>query len=551
MTPSEFLTMLWGNPPPGPVLIWTLPGRKSTWYSRFNNIDQDLRHRQNQEIYTGVGIPRKDLKLTSFTRAKTPDIAALAGLWADIDIAHPLHKKSNLPPNVEEAIDCLKELPMEPSIIIHSGHGIQAWWLFEQPWQFQEPDDNYNAQTLTHWWQNEIAQCFGKRHYTVDSVFDLARVMRLPGTINRKDPEDPKEVTTIRVGEHRCDPQELLRQIPPQFTAQITPPKTADGRPIPGGITLRLNPNAEPPNRKFIALIANDTKFRNTWNNKRGDFKDQSPSSYDMSLASTAARAGWEDQEIADLLIAFRRQHGFDLKLRENYYSQTIRNARAPIEHLEARQNLMEASESQPEDLREVLYENLSTLFGIRIREITKFVQDPPEYYLSTDKGDITLGPINSITNRTTFINLVAAATGVMINKDKTGNWTETVQSILDSVVEKSIGNASHPATQITEWLTGYFAERPPAEIPKETHAASDRPFIADGRISIYLNDLTNWIAKRQDKSVNPRQISKWLRMIHAEPRTISIKIKGNPTTRHTWQLSESYRINTDQEQPQ
>ena len=77
-------------------------------------------------------------------------------------------------------------------------------------------------------------------------------------------------------------------------------------------------------------LLKLDPKFRKTWEKNRPDLTDQSASSYDMAMANAAVRAEWPDQEIVNLLIAFRRTHGFDLKLRENYYAITIRKAKEP-----------------------------------------------------------------------------------------------------------------------------------------------------------------------------------------------------------------------------
>src|SRR3990170_2907142 len=51
-----------------------------------------------------------------------------------------------------------------------------------------------------------------------------------------------------------------------------------------------------------------------------------------MSLANMAAKAQWSDQDICDLLIAWRRKHGHPLKLdRMDYYQRTIATARMGV----------------------------------------------------------------------------------------------------------------------------------------------------------------------------------------------------------------------------
>jgi len=95
---------------------------------------------------------------------------------------------------------------------------------------------------------------------------------------------------------------------------------------------LVLDPYAVPPKLKFGLLAEIDRKFVTSWNHQRPDLTDQSPSAFDLSLAVFAAIIGWSDQEIVNLLIAHRRRHGADLKLRPDYYRMTIRKARIASE---------------------------------------------------------------------------------------------------------------------------------------------------------------------------------------------------------------------------
>jgi hypothetical protein len=69
-----------------------------------------------------------------------------------------------------------------------------------------------------------------------------------------------------------------------------------------------------------------------SWNHAREDLPDQSPSSYDLSLASMAVAAGWDDQETVDLLIACRRFNHCPPKLRVDYYERTLTKARSSSE---------------------------------------------------------------------------------------------------------------------------------------------------------------------------------------------------------------------------
>ena len=110
----------------------------------------------------------------------------LPGLWGDIDIAGPGHKtKATLPPNVTEAMRIVQAsgLP-EPSHWIHSGGGLYPWWLLAQPALITDLED---IRSLSQGWQNALARGAEKLGYHYGSgIGDLSRVLRIPGTVNRK-----------------------------------------------------------------------------------------------------------------------------------------------------------------------------------------------------------------------------------------------------------------------------------------------------------------------------------------------------------------------------
>lgn len=103
---------------------------------------------------------------------------------------------------------------------------------------------------------------------------------------------------------------------------------------------LILDPEASPPQDKLQALLAND-RFRATWEMRRSEFHNgtssHDQSRYDLSLANYAVRSGWSNQEIANLIIAHRRDHGDAPVLqkavgRPDYIPRTIAKARSSAE---------------------------------------------------------------------------------------------------------------------------------------------------------------------------------------------------------------------------
>ena len=555
MEPREFLTALWGDPPPGVVLVWTLPGQVSSWHTRFDGVNRDAEGHRGDDVYTGVGIARRELnRFTTKNRLTEEEVGGLAGMWADIDIGHPVHRKNNLPPSMEHALETMEEAHFEPTILVNSGHGLQAWWLFSRPWLFGNAEEHELGRRASQWWHHHTQGLYTARGWTTDSVFNLDRIMRLPGTWNNRDPQEPKPVTVIGVSERRYEPQEFLDLAPEDFRTSLPPPgrgKTARrrgpaGRRLQAGSenVLELDPDAEPQLLRLETLLKNDNRFRRSWEQDRKDLPDQSPSAYDMSLATIAVRAGWPDQEVANLLVCWRRKHGHDLKLRENYYRLTIEKAKEPMRLAQAEEQLNETLVQPPDDEAEVLKDNLTTLFGVEITRIVKYLGDPPIYYMYTRQGNITLGKISNIISQNLFRGLAAAATGVMIPAVSRKVWEQRVQAMLLACEEIEVGDASHPAQETRVWISEYLLEKPPrSEDEWEKAAEVKQPFIGGGQVCIFLEDLRRWLDLTTGEQLTSHAMGRRLRLCSAEPDQVNVRIGKSRTTRICWRLPQEYTL--------
>lgn len=148
--------------------------------------------------------------------------ASLPALWADIDIAGPNHKhvacrggdECNhmnelghrkhsrpvlpLPPDEDAArqIVDVSGLPV-PTLWVHSGGGLYPIWLIEPVHQFN--GDHAKIDKLSVEWQRaiEVSAASQGWHYGT-GIGDLARVLRVAGTWNRK----TSEVQPCQVIEH-------------------------------------------------------------------------------------------------------------------------------------------------------------------------------------------------------------------------------------------------------------------------------------------------------------------------------------------------------------
>ena len=72
------------------------------------------------------------------------------------------------------------------------------YWLFKEVWIFNTEEDRVAAAKLCKRMSATLRSVASKYGYDVDSVGDLTRVLRLPGTLNHKYVEPRK----IQVGDN-------------------------------------------------------------------------------------------------------------------------------------------------------------------------------------------------------------------------------------------------------------------------------------------------------------------------------------------------------------
>lgn len=127
------------------------------------------------------GVATRKVRLGGGQRGGDKDCLEVPGLWVDIDIAGPNHRTSaELPPNEEAALELVWSFNLPPTAIVHTGGGLHAYWLFNEMRAVSDLGD-----VLPRWgatWQRLAAD----RGWHLDNVWDPARVLRLPGTWNRK-----------------------------------------------------------------------------------------------------------------------------------------------------------------------------------------------------------------------------------------------------------------------------------------------------------------------------------------------------------------------------
>ena len=204
--PQGFKDILYGDTETGWLTIFCTPSRRTLWF-RITDPVPDLDLEQN--CYLGIGV-RQEKPVDGGGRGKTDDIIGIPGLWLDLDYQSPgAHKtRHSLPPTENAARSLLDAAPYKPSLVVHSGHGLQVYWLFKELAGFGTRDDREAFSRLCRGWQQFFQQAGRDRGWHVDSTADLARVLRIPGTRNLKT-DEAREVTVREADDFRYDPSDF------------------------------------------------------------------------------------------------------------------------------------------------------------------------------------------------------------------------------------------------------------------------------------------------------------------------------------------------------
>lgn len=258
-TIQHFLTALYGQAA-GNLNLWTKADKLSHWHTLpcdwQSVVEQAASLGEAADTYFQTGLMSE--AKASRQRGTEAEVATIVTLSADVDIHNPAaHKAANLPCTVEEAREVINAYPLAPSLVVHSGNGLQPYWLLEVPFTIQSETDRARIKGANVGLQR-VLQTYAKgRGWTVDGTGDLVRLMRLPGTFNHKLGHKAQRVTLLEHPLHRYSLEQLEQVItssspsdapepgeidfteeplvprqpspPPSLTVSGTSPEQADG----------------------------------------------------------------------------------------------------------------------------------------------------------------------------------------------------------------------------------------------------------------------------------------------------------------------------------
>lgn len=538
-------------PPSMHANLWTRRDKRSLWVS----LEQGpgavafaaLRLAETStDVYVGVSVVAEAGE--EFARISSDNSAGIMGLWADIDVADPdAHKKWNLPPSEAAAQQLLTDVGLTPTLVVHSGHGLQAWWLFDEFWQFTSEEDRLRAAALAERWNSTLRLRAAAHSWTVDSTFDLARVMRVPGTENRKS-------TPIR-------PVQLLSVSPYRYAVDDFESFVVDDRLLSdqGYVPTRayqpdaveLTEAADPPFEKLELLREVDKRFADTWERKRTDFSDTSQSSYDLALATLSAAAGWSDQEIANLIIGHRRVRKQDVSkaLRVDYIRRTIAKARDSHSRLQSSEVLDDVIEDadearlhgDDEDMkaaRRAALDAVGAQLGLEVLHFIRYTSDPPTFRLVTPTTVVDLGKAEGILAPLKFREQVWAQARVQIDRFKQPGWDRITEAILRVLEDQDVGLEATDRGEVSAWLSRYLTAKP-AQSSVDEAALTEYPYKDGAGLHIFGNSFRRWLFNAEGEKITAKDLGKRLRSFGATPGKVNITTDDARTTRSIWTLPE------------
>jgi hypothetical protein len=303
-------------------------------------------------------------------------------------------------------------------------------------------------------------------------------VLRIPGTVNAKDPENPKNVEIYSVQGRRYKPAEIRDYLDalaiPDANAQERAREELEQRFADSSLIVNLT--AAVPEELLAQWLSRDLRFRRTWNRERDDMADQSGSGYDLALACFGVNAGLTDQQIVDLIVHHRRMHGDAQRKRVEYFQRTISKARktevgpgpAGVSAEDKRAPGADDSPDQVSRPCEItkkarLCDQLSSLLGVRILRLVKIPGKHPVYLMELEEGRIAFD-ISKLTSHKAVSLALADKAGKIIPTIRGQRWRELLQTMLDACTVVDATDDLH--------LEGW------ARIQLE-HYLSDTPFIS------------------------------------------------------------------------
>lgn len=168
-----------------------------------NDVDSIFQYvdslKRTEQVMFGLG--RRSKQLSSTSRGGNKDVCAISVIGMDIDLHDASKPHKQLPKTIAEAISILNSFEIAPSMIVKSGSGLHAYIFLKDDLIISDAESLKNAQNFIKNFYRGFA--VHALPFQFDATHDLSRGLRMPGTLNLKDPDNPVVVEVIECSPNR------------------------------------------------------------------------------------------------------------------------------------------------------------------------------------------------------------------------------------------------------------------------------------------------------------------------------------------------------------
>lgn len=558
MTPLDFLNLLWQFKSEELfVLLWTHPDKQSHWYRDIAAAAEFVLQSRGLDVYMGVGLSTADHGPAQ--RCVSAEIAAISGFWADFDIQSDAHDKKALPTTIPDALSIIPA-SMPPTIVVATGNGAHAWWLFKEPYLFDDDDDRQATASLVARWHTLLCLNASSRGWAYDRLSDLARVLRIPGTRNLKDPANPKDVVVHSFTDLRYNLSDFTQYLDdaaiPDANVQETAAREWAERFADKQIVI--DTAARIPQEMLDGWMAADMRFKNTWLRQRHDLKDQSQSGYDLALADFGMDAGLSEQQIVDLIVHHRSLYAQKQRTRVDYFQRTLATASRRNPGVDARAALTDepaappgattpgaatgspahpgaqgaqqeagprnGATPDPAITKALLCQRISEVLGVRICRIVKFTGKEPTFHMELEDGKIEFPNVGKLISQDSVRLAIAGSIGKLIRKLKPKVWEHMAQAMLDACTIEQGGEEIEWEGAARMYVAHYLSETGFIETLEGQQVQNQRkPILLDGKVAICASDLQMYVNKTTAQNLSIKAVASMIGVLGAK----SIRVRG------------------------
>jgi hypothetical protein len=390
-------------------------------------------------VFIGV-LPRREKN-----KGKAIDTASGRVAWIDIDF-------KDFQGGEEEARALLAKFGLQPTLIVRSGHGIHCYWLLTETLRSADLADLSKL----------LAAALGGDH-----AFDAARLLRLPGTYNRKDPSAPILTTIELLDPERVCTAEALRAaardaLPPADESDpgndedFDDSAVGEDQDLPGNLPASI-----------LALISLRKSIRGLFHGEGkteagpdGKRTDTSSSGYDWSFALAVARAGITNvAEIATAILC--RPDGGARRKGTDYANRTATKAVAFLQ--KARQEVIELA------------------LDFKVQSFRVYDSNPPRFEMTVE-GVTFLLSSRQLRSPGAFADaFLCALRRIPSVPRKLDEWTPVVNALLKDAVRVSMPPEASDEPTLRDDIERILLDLPVGEVTEDLQHGKV-VLLADGR---------------------------------------------------------------------